>query len=310
MAKNDASGAGEQPKVTLVVPAYNHEGYIEECLASILSQDYPALEVIIINDGSTDATGERIEAYLAANKQDFKYISKKNEGLLRTLNIAIEMATGQYFCELASDDLLLPASISERVAFMQSRPELDMAFADCLIMKGREKTEERLIKRKDGERVGYDSAMHSVVDFINRDARIFFPTGIFTVEILKRLGGFDEEFRFCEDTFMRYKMALEAVVGYNDIPVMYYRHHGTNVSRGNPLRLMPEKILALEKLLPLVGDDKIRSLIKEKLFKYNLKYFRLGKAEGIGRDKLMGTLDSALKCKPSSLKVRYMKMKL
>ncbi len=310
MVRNNATGAGEQPRVTLVVPAYNHEDYIEECLSSVLGQDYPALEVIIINDGSTDATGERIKAFLAANRQDFKYISKQNEGLLRTLNAAIEMATGRYFCELASDDLLLPTSISERVAFMQSRPELDLAFADCLIMKGNEKTEERLIKRKGGARLGFDSARHSVADFIKRDARIFFPTGIFTVETLKRLGGFDEEFRFCEDTFMRYKMALEAVVGYNDSPVMYYRYHGTNVSRGNPLRLLPEKILALEKLLPLVGDDELRSLINEKLFKYNLKYFRLGKAEGIGRDKLMGALDRALKCKPSSLKVRYMRMKL
>jgi len=317
VVRNNAPVSGDFPKVTLVVPAYNHADYVEECLESIIIQDYPALELIIINDGSSDATGERIEEFIASHKQAaasggprFNYISKKNEGLLRSLNMGIGMATGKYLCELASDDLLLPGSISARVSFMESRPELDLAFADCLIMNGSEKTEDRLIKRKADEKAGYDSKTHTVVDFINRDARIFFPTGIFKVEALKRFGGFDEDFRFCEDTFMRYKMALETVVGYNDSPVMYYRLHGTNVSRGNPLKLMPEKILALEKLLPLVSDDKVRSLIKEKLFKYNLKYFRLGKAEGLGRDKLKGALDSALECKPSSLKVRYMRMKI
>lgn len=309
MEKNDPKGRAPFPRVTLVVPAYNHEDYVVECLESILAQDYPKLQVIIINDGSTDGTDERIRGFLAAHDTDLKYISKENEGLLRSLNMAIDMADGKYLCELASDDVLLPGSISNRVAFMESRPELDLAFADCLIMNDAEKTEERLIKRNSGEKAGYDSSTHTVEDFINRDARIFFPTGIFKVEALKRLGSFDEDFRYCEDTFMRYKMALQANVGYNDTPVMYYRLHGTNVSRGNPLRMMPEKILALEKLLPLVKDDRLNALIKEKLFKYNLKYFKLGKEAGLEREKLRRALDRAIECKPSSLKARYLRMK-
>lgn len=315
MVENNKNDSDLSRQVTLVVPAYNHADYVEECLESIALQDYPRLEVIIINDGSTDATEEKIQGFLdsqaaageaAQQAVRFKYISKQNEGLIRALNTGLALAGGKYFCELASDDVLLPGSISARVEFMESHPGLDFAFADCFIMEGARKTDTRLIS-KPGGKAGYDSSIHTVEDFINRAARIFFPTGIFKVAALRRLGSFDEDFRLCEDTFMRYKMALEGGVGFNDTPVMYYRHHGENVSRGDPLRIMPEKILALEKLLALVKERRLKALIKEKLFKYNMKYFSLGREEGLERDKLRQALEKAIECRPSSVKARYLR---
>src|SRR3990170_1745107 len=128
------------PLVSIVVPAYNHEAYVVECLESVLAQDYPNIEFIVINDGSTDSTGQRIEEFLKKNGERFRYVSKPNEGLIKTLNLGITLASGKYFCEIASDDILIPDSVRKRVSYMEENQSLDVAFADAYIMRDREKT--------------------------------------------------------------------------------------------------------------------------------------------------------------------------
>lgn len=85
------------PLASIVVPAYNHENYVAECLESVLAQDYPNIELIVINDGSTDSTGQRIEEFLKKNGQRFRYVSKPNEGLVKTLNAGIRLSFGKIF---------------------------------------------------------------------------------------------------------------------------------------------------------------------------------------------------------------------
>lgn len=290
------------PLVSIVVPAYNHEDYVAECLESVFAQDYPNIELIVINDGSTDSTGARIEEFSSSRGERFRYVSKPNEGLIKTLNLGITLASGKYFCEIASDDVLLPCSVRKRVSYMEENRSLDAAFADAYIMRGREKTDERLLGSK---KKGFRSSEHTIRDFIERKARIFFPTGIFRLEFLRRLGGFDEDFRFCEDTYARYKLILNANIGYMDEPVMYYRLHGSNVSRSNPMRVMPEKILALEKLLNDVKAPSLKRLIEGKLLKYNLKYLKMLVEDGSKKEEVLKTLDKAARLRPWSSKALY-----
>ncbi len=91
----------KNPKVSVVIPAYNHERYVGEAIQSVLDQTFEEFELIIINDGSTDHTEREIVTF----KDDrIRYYSQENRGLSATLNRGIELAQGEYFNFLPSDD--------------------------------------------------------------------------------------------------------------------------------------------------------------------------------------------------------------
>lgn len=91
--------------VSIIVPVYNLEKYIGRCIASVINQTYLKIEIIIIDDGSTDKTGEICEKY-ARERDNIKLIHKKNEGVSKARNIGIEFAKGEYITFLDGDDYL------------------------------------------------------------------------------------------------------------------------------------------------------------------------------------------------------------
>ena len=89
--------------VSIVIPVYNVEEYIEKCIISVLNQTYKNIEIIIVNDGSIDKSEEKIQKFVKEDKR-IKYIIKENGGLSSARNKGIETATGDYICFIDSDD--------------------------------------------------------------------------------------------------------------------------------------------------------------------------------------------------------------
>lgn len=90
-------------KVSLIVPVYNTSKYLEKCINSLINQTLKDIEIIIINDGSTDNSEKIIKKF---NDKRIKYIAKQNEGIGKTRNLGIEKATGEYLAFVDSDDYL------------------------------------------------------------------------------------------------------------------------------------------------------------------------------------------------------------
>jgi alpha-1,3-rhamnosyltransferase len=109
------------PLVSVIVPSYNHEAYIENCIESVLNQTYENIELIVIDDGSTDKSKLRIAPL--ASKHRFKYISQDNAGLPATLNRGLSEARGEYVSILASDDEFLPWKIQVLVDIFQNQEQ-------------------------------------------------------------------------------------------------------------------------------------------------------------------------------------------
>ena len=93
-----------QPLISVLMPAYNAEAYIKEALDSIIATAYPNLEVIVINDGSTDNTAQIVEAYPA----DIRLYHQENQGIPVTRNRALDLMTGDIFTFLDADDTWTP----------------------------------------------------------------------------------------------------------------------------------------------------------------------------------------------------------
>ncbi|OWK97107.1 hypothetical protein AP75_13000 [Kaistella haifensis DSM 19056] len=95
-----------QPLISVIVPCYNVDPYIAECLESLLAQTYPNFEVIIVDDGSTDATRDCIQPFLKDKR--FKLFNQPNAGLSAARNTGLEAVQGEYIAFLDSDDMLHP----------------------------------------------------------------------------------------------------------------------------------------------------------------------------------------------------------
>lgn len=92
----------QQPKISVIVPVYNVEKYLKQCLDSIVNQTYKNLEIIIVNDGTKDNSMKIVENYLQDNR--IKVINKENGGLASARNSGLEKVTGKYISFIDSDD--------------------------------------------------------------------------------------------------------------------------------------------------------------------------------------------------------------
>jgi glycosyltransferase involved in cell wall biosynthesis len=108
---------GVEPKVSIIIPVYNGADYLDEAIGSALDQEYPHIEVIVINDGSDDGgkTGEIARSY----GDRIRYFSKDNGGVASALNMGIENMTGEYFSWLSHDDVYFSNKISEQIAYLE-----------------------------------------------------------------------------------------------------------------------------------------------------------------------------------------------
>lgn len=117
-----------RPCVTIITPCYNGEGFLDKYFESILAQTYDNLELIFVNDGSTDRTEETALSYqpaLEARGIVFKYLYQPNGGQAKAMNTGFKEMSGKYLVWPDSDDWLEPDSIEKRVAFLQAHPEFD-----------------------------------------------------------------------------------------------------------------------------------------------------------------------------------------
>jgi alpha-1,3-rhamnosyltransferase len=105
------------PLITVVIPSFNHQAYVAQSIQSVLDQTYKKIELIVIDDGSSDSSAKVIQKLLHHN--EFKFITRKNRGLAATLNEGIKLAKGKYICFLASDDYFLPRRIEHAVSKLE-----------------------------------------------------------------------------------------------------------------------------------------------------------------------------------------------
>ena len=119
------------PLVTIAIPCYNHEQYVQDSIKSIIDQSYSNIELIIIDDGSKDNSVLKIQELISIctnrfSRFEFRY--RENKGLCNTLNEALKWAQGEFFCALASDDLIVKDKIDIQVKYLLQNKECVAVF--------------------------------------------------------------------------------------------------------------------------------------------------------------------------------------
>lgn len=123
-------------RVSIITPCYNAEATLERYLKSILDQTYPELEVIAVDDGSTDQTAEILKKYcflFEKQNRTLKYIFQENAGLGAAINTGLKYVTGAYLCWADPDDFYMPGSMEKRVEILKKHPEYAVVSSDAYV---------------------------------------------------------------------------------------------------------------------------------------------------------------------------------
>lgn len=232
MSVQDKAG----PLVTVIIASYNHGPYIEAAIESVLNQTYSPIELLVVDDGSTDDSVVRIRDLQAKHGFDFR--EQRNQGLTRTLNDAIARAQGIYIAPFGSDDIMLPDRIALQVTYLADKPEVGLCGGNIEFIQadGSLYPDAEQKQRDIGpQHIDFDDV------FLQRKPIPPTATLMFRKEALEKVGGFNPEIRL-EDVYIWLK--LTAAGYYIDrMPVLMarYRKHATNTYKN--LRFMSDSLL-------------------------------------------------------------------
>ena len=212
----------DQPLVSMCIPVFNHERFVEHSIKSIIQQTYQNIELIIIDDGSSDASTRVIEGLLDACERRFVrfcYIARENRGLSRTLNQALEWSKGKFFSALASDDRILPEKTAFLVSYLEKQPECVAAFGSIYLIDD------------DGVRgaARIRSGKYGFKEVITLKAELPAVSGMLRPDKLLAVGGFNVNTRV-EDWDMWLKLTCASGEYLEALPevVAEYRQHPDN----------------------------------------------------------------------------------
>lgn len=167
--------------VSIIIPSYNHKKYIEELLKSIRAQTYLNIEIIVLDDGSTDGSPEFLKSIQP--KYDFQLILKQNEGLCATLNRGLDLIKGEFVVIIASDDFMPEKRIEEQVAAFESN-NLEVVAGGMTLIDEDSKIQKYVSPIKQGYII--------FTDMLDKNV-IYAPTAMFKSATFKKYGRYNPE---------------------------------------------------------------------------------------------------------------------
>ena len=204
-------------RVSILVPTFNRANYIAECLESLLAQTMPALEIIVIDDGSEDGTAELLKRY----GQRIRYIRKDNGGKPTAVNLGLTLAQGELIWIFDDDDVALPNAIANRVAALQAKPDAGFVFSthfygtdgpDGKIQRGRL----------------HQIPVHTPENFffeLMKGCFFHLATALVRADAYRAVGNFDTELLSSEDYDMQLRLAQAFPAAYSPEPSFIFRQH-------------------------------------------------------------------------------------
>jgi len=202
--------------VSIIMPCYNAERFLRESIESVLSSSYQALELILIDDGSTDGTREIIKSY----GSQVVFLTQKNEGAPRARNHGLRVSKGEFIQFLDSDDILDPDAISWRVGAMS--PDVDGVFGDFDIIDSKGSFVRSEVF---GEAKLWSS--RKIIHFLlSEPGRLLINTPLHRRGKLFEIGAFDEKLPRCQDSNLHLRLAAkDATFLYRKKPIGGVRYH-------------------------------------------------------------------------------------
>jgi len=216
--------------ISICIPAYQADRWLAQTLGSVAGQTYPHWELIVVEDGSRDRTGEIVNEFARTVRQSVRYLwHEKNRGLPATRNTGIEAALGNWIALLDSDDLWTPPHLATLVAFTQPPHEVDLVHSGSILFESDTgKTLETRAPSPDAL-AAFPRSLFAV-DYVIQPASVLLRKGLW-----ETVGGFDPAFRYVEDRDMWLRCARAGGrFAYTGENTCLYRKHPSALSTHAP----------------------------------------------------------------------------
>lgn len=235
------------PRVSIIIPVYNGVNYMREAIDSALSQTYENVEVIVVNDGSTD--GGETEKVALAYGDKICYLYKENGGVSSALNFGIKNMTGEYFSWLSHDDVYTADKISHQIESLRKwGDENSVALcAHCFINERSERLNKAAHKR-------FTTGLHDWRDTLSE----LLTNGAFSgcallvpLKALEKCGGFHEGLRFSQDALLWMQIFCEKYsLVYNGDEDVFSRIHGKQLTQTGRSLFRKDSLSIAEIMIP------------------------------------------------------------
>jgi glycosyltransferase involved in cell wall biosynthesis len=273
-----------QPLVSIGIPYYNAERYIIQTLESVKQQTYKNLELILVNDCSTDNCQLLVEQWLKNNKVHFTNVihtvNIENRGVAYSSKLLQRASSGIYFSKLDADDLILPSKIFDQVNFLEVNPETALVYSNTLLINdvGQLLAEDYFTRQKFSTVSGSTGPGGYVFDKLLLED--FIPTSsvLLRKEALEEVGGYDENL-YIEDWDMWLRIAKKYQIQFMDGYYSKYRIHPESMmqKRSSLIKVFSSLNVALLKHISISNEfDKI---IAKHIYTYTVGLYRYGEID-------------------------------
>lgn len=244
------------PRVSVVIPTFNRWPLLAEAIDSVLAQSYRDFELIVIDDGSTDATARELSKMTSR----LRFLSTPRKGVAAARNLGVSQARGHYVAFLDSDDLWLSRKLEKQIHFMQQHPEFQICQTDEIWIRNGVRVNPRSIHQKPSGDIFSRSLELCLVS----------PSAVMMSKALfERIGGFDEAFPVCEDYDLWLRISAQ-----HQVPLIPDR---LTIKRGGHADQLSRSVW---------GMDRYRILALQKVLSSNLDRRHEAAALGILRQKV------------------------
>lgn len=229
--------------ISIIIPAYNVEKYIEKCINSVLNQSYKNIEIVLVNDGSTDNTQNIIDGFTEKDNR-LKIIHKENTGVSDTRNIGLEIANGDYIGFIDSDDEIRPNMYETLLTDIKNN---DADIAHC----GFELISQSSTKIFNGTNKTYIQTQKEALTSLLR-GDLFEPsscTKLYKKKVLKNIK-FDKEVKFNEDLLFNVEAFKQSQrIVFHDVPLYLYKYNANSASRNTNIYTIQQSVLKVTQIL-------------------------------------------------------------
>lgn len=224
-------------KVSIIMSTYNVEGYIIDCLESILKQTYNNFEVLIVDDNSSDSTVKTIESVIQKDARvKIINVNSINQGLTKNLNKLIQNSTGEYIARMDADDICEPNRLEEQVKFLEENKEISVvgSIAYQINDEGHKKEDYRKVPLTHEE----------ITKTILTVNPMIHPSTMFRKEKILNIGGYNEDYRTAQDYELWFRcIANNLKLANINKPLLQYRVADNHASkRSFSYRMLDAKI--------------------------------------------------------------------
>lgn len=271
------------PDVSVIIPAYNAENFISKAVDSILQQEYQGkVEIIIIDDKSSDRTRDVVQRLQSANKdRDIKLLeNNRKKGPSGARNTGLLSAKGNFIAFLDADDLWFPNHLSEGLSFLDKTPEVDVVLLNCSVQeeyKGKNISDDWFSRRKIINSLktrdagdGFKIIQHDLFEALLTESFMHLQAMIMRRKCVEEII-FNESISRSEDRDLCIRIYKDFGATFalkNVITGLYYRHAGsiTSYSTENTLKGVLDNIIIFEKYISETPDSKkITKILKDLL---------------------------------------------